>query len=161
MRRLKLSFLLLAIALFSCQKEVPLNDSLPGNQSRQPIVLKAYLSNSTKASISDAFGTVVWNSDDTLSVFDSPAVNGGNKFVTADGGEKAEFSGEAGTPSDGQFYALYPYSKSASYSDGTISAYLPQEQVAVAGSFDPAAFLMVGRSATTEIGFYDVLGGIR
>ena len=99
MRRLKLSFLLLAIALFSCQKEVPLNDSLPGNQSRQPIVLKAYLSDSTKASISDAFGTVVWNSDDTLSVFDSPAVNGGNKFVTADGGEKAEFSGEAGTPS--------------------------------------------------------------
>lgn len=161
MRRLKLSFLLLAIALFSCQKEVPLNDSLPGNQSRQPIVLKAYLSNSTKASISDDFGTVVWNSDDTLSVFDSPAVNGGNKFVTADGGEKAEFSGEAGTPSDGQFYALYPYSQSASYSDGSISAYLPQEQVAVAGSFDPAAFLMVGRSATTEIGFYDVLGGIR
>ena len=69
-----------------------------------------------------------------LSVFDSPAVNGGNKFVTADGGEKAEFSGEAGTPSDGQFYALYPYSESASYSDGTISAYLPQEQVAVAGN---------------------------
>ena len=161
MRRFELSFLFLALLLCSCLKETTVEETLPDLQPKHDMVLKAFLSNATKASVSDVFGTVVWSAPDSISLFDSNSGNGGNKFVTAKGGEVAEFSGQAATPANGLYYALYPYSATASFADGVINDYLPEEQKAIPDTFDPQAFLMVGSSSTTEMGFYDVLGGIR
>lgn len=150
----------LAFAAVSCQKEAPRQD-IPAPE-KTPRLLKAVFSPETKAAISDNFGSVSWNPSDSISVFDSDSGSGGNKFVTHDGGATAIFTGQASDPAGGYYYGVYPYCNSTSFASNAVRAFLPAVQKAVPGSFDPAAFLMVGRSASTdEIGFYDALGGIR
>jgi len=162
MRLYGLMMLSLAFAAISCQKEpsAPAPD-VPG-QEKTSRLLKAYLSVETKAAITDNFGSVSWNPSDSISIFDSDSGSGGNKFVTEKGGTTAVFAGQASEPAGGYYYGVYPYSSSTSFASNVVSASLPAVQQAVSGSFDPAAFLMVGRSASTDqMGFYDALGGIR
>lgn len=156
----------LAVAAVSCQKVASVPDtSIPG-QEKTPRVLRAFLSVETKAAISDIFGSISWTQSDSISLFDSDSGQGGNKFVTAEGGATAKFTGQASDPAETYYYGVYPYSKSTSLVSGVITAVLPAVQNTVQndliGSFDPEAFLMVGRSTSTdEMGFYDALGGIR
>lgn len=166
MRLDKFLILSLSLAAISCQKEPSIthtDNSEPGKIAR---VLTAYLSVETKAAISDNFGSISWAQSDSISVFDSDSDSGGNKFITADGGSTAKFKGEAASPAGTYYYGVYPYSKSTSLASDVISAVVPAIQSAVQndliGSFDPLAFLMVGRSTSTDqMGFYDALGGIR
>ncbi len=156
----------LAVAAVSCQKLASVPDSGITGQEKTPRVLLAFLSAETKAAISDTFGSVSWTQSDSISVFDSDSGPGGNKFVTAEGGATAKFAGQASDPAGTYYYGVYPYSKTTSLVSGVITAALPAVQKTVQndliGSFDPEAFLMVGRSTSTdEMGFYDALGGIR
>lgn len=150
----------LAFATISCQKDTSQPDITA--PVKTPRLLKAVLSPETKAAITDNFGSVSWNPSDSISVFDSDSGPGGNKFVTQDGGATAVFAGQASDPVGGYYYGVYPYSNSTSFASNAVSASVPAVQNAVSGSFDPVAFLMVGRSASTDqMGFYDALGGIR
>ncbi len=150
----------LAFATISCQKDTSQPDiSVP---LKTPRLLKAVLAPGTKAAISDNFGSVTWNPSDSISVFDSDSESGGNKFVTLDGGATAVFEGQAADLAGGYYYGVYPYRKTTSVTSEVINVTLPAEQAAVSGSFDPEAFVMVGRSKSTDqMGFYDALGGIR
>lgn len=162
MRLYGLMMLSLAFAAISCQKESSAPAPDVPRQVKTPRLLKAYLSVETKAAITDNFGSVSWNPSDSISVFDSDSGSGGNRFVTEKGGTTAVFAGQASEPAGGYYYGVYPYSSSTSFASNVVSASLPAVQQAVSGSFDPAAFLMVGRSASTDqMGFYDALGGIR
>lgn len=150
----------LAFATISCQKVTSRpNISEP---EKTPRLLMAVLSPETKAAISDNFGSVTWNPSDSISVFDSDSGSGGNKFVTQDGGSTAVFEGQAADLTGGYYYGVYPYRKTTSVTSEVINVTLPSVQKAVSGSFDPGAFVMVGRSESTDqMGFYDALGGIR
>ena len=116
---------------------------------------------STRALIDDeGFGTLTWSVGDSISVFDSPSSSGGRRYETSVSGPVAQFDGQSAESS--MYYALYPYSSSASFSSDVITSRVPVLQEARLGTFDPSSFLMVSKSSDVQkMGFYDALGGIR
>lgn len=130
------------VSAASCTKEI-VNES-----NDQAIVSELYPmtftadSQQTKAELSDG-KTILWQSGDQINVFDATE-NVYDPFTTSESGASVTFEGMAGK-SEG-YYALYPYQAEAAMTDGTITATFPSEQTAVAGSFDPKAFISVAQS---------------
>ena len=85
----------------------------------------------TKTQLGEDGLTVVWSEKDAISVFDGVE----NEQFTVSGidGSSAVFSGLA-VPT-GTYYAVYPYSGTASMAEGVITAALPASQPAVQGTF--------------------------
>ena len=85
----------------------------------------------TKTQLGEDGLTVVWSENDAISVFDGVK----NEQFTVSGidGSSAVFSGLA-VPT-GTYYAVYPYSGTASMAEGVITAALPASQPAVQGTF--------------------------
>ncbi len=92
---------------------------------------------------------LTWKAGDKIAVFDDKS-SAPNVFVANSDGEKVSFSGTV-TAGASQFIAIYPYSaaKSVDVATGACEIDFPQNQHAVAGSFDPEALVTVG-SATAE-----------
>lgn len=55
---------------------------------------------------------------------------------------------------DGYYYVGYPFEAFSSFSEGTATVTLPTAQDYVAGSYDPSAFIMVGKSENQALTFY-------
>lgn len=115
----------------------------------------------TRTTLDVDFTTVLWMPEESLSVF-----RGGKMAeFTSTNTEKstsAQFKGslpEAG--GDNVIYGLYPYSTKASISQDVISTSLPDEQVAVAGTFDNNLFISVARTESYEMTFFNVCSGLR
>lgn len=109
----------------------------------EPLSLTAGIEESTKTYL-DGLNTV-WYENDCISVF-SCDVQGpaNNRFVIKEfgaGGTSAKFSGEI-EEGTGDIAAVYPYSESASFIGGEISATLPAEQNAAPDTFDNGASLL-------------------
>lgn len=153
---LAVSFVLLSACTDSQDIQIP-----AGAEAQSSVVFRASLA-PTKAQISDGFGNITWSPSDSISLFAAVSSDGGSKLTTTEGGSVAEFTGEAPALSLDKYYALYPYNpNNAIDKNGVYTAFIPASQAAVAEGFDPNAFLMVGRSTSEEIGFYDALGGVR
>ena len=141
----KAMFILSAMAMVaaaSCTKEiVDVNKETALDVELFPMTFTAS-SQQTKAEMVDA-QTIHWQSGDQINVFDG---NGTvyEPFTTSGEGASVTFEGMAGKAEG--YYALYPYQSSATMTDGTIIATFPSEQTAVAGSFDPKAFISVAQS---------------
>lgn len=130
------------VAAASCTKEiVDVNKETASDVELFPMTFTAS-SQQTKAEMVDA-QTIHWQSGDQINVFDGTA-NVYEPFTTSDKGASVTFEGMAGKAEG--YYALYPYQSSATMTDGTIIATFPSEQTAVAGSFDPKAFISVAQS---------------
>ena len=130
------------VAAASCTKEiVDANKESASDVELFPMTFTAS-SQQTKAVMVDA-QTIHWQSGDQINVFDG---NGTvyEPFTTSGEGASVTFEGMAGKAEG--YYALYPYQSSATMVDGTITASFPSEQIAVAGSFDPKAFISVAQS---------------
>lgn len=141
----KAMFILSAMAMVaaaSCTKEIV--DTNKGTASDVELFPMTFTASSqqTKAEIVDA-QTIHWQSGDQINVFDANGTAYG-PFTTSDKGASVTFEGMAGKAEG--YYALYPYQSSATMTDGTIIATFPSEQTAVAGSFDPKAFISVAQS---------------
>lgn len=141
----KAMFILSAMAMVaaaSCTKEiVDTNKETASDVELFPMTFTAS-SQQTKAEMVDA-QTIHWQSGDQINVFDANGTAYG-PFTTSDKGASVTFEGMAGKAEG--YYALYPYQSSATMTDGTIIATFPSEQTAVAGSFDPKAFISVAQS---------------
>ena len=111
---------------------------------------------------SGSHSQILWKAGDQLRVFSATA---SDLFYTEQGGETADFISVSGTTITGSsFLGLSPYDETATaqISSKTISATIPAEQLAEAGTFDPAALLLVGSSSSTEqMTFYNVCSGLR
>ena len=98
---------------------------------------------------------VLWSENDALSIFDG---TDNNRFtITSGAGENVgNFTGKAYEASE--YYALYPYSESASYADGMIYAELPSVQTATEASFATMLNPSVGVSTGTALRLANIAG---
>ena len=175
---------LCAIALISafagCSKENA--DSFPKNTDTSsdsdkktaiPVTLRAEQENKnrqpdSRAAIgetSEDGGTtsIVWSSDDKLSVFDGGNANKELTLYSGAGTTSGTFKGEVDTESD-SYVALHPYQSAATInSDRTVisGVTLKSSQTATAGSFDPEAALMTAVEADGTLNFKNVVGYVK
>ena len=131
--------------------------------SAEDVVLTAYMEGNkgTRTTLGEDYTTVLWMPEESISVF-----RGGKMAVfSSDNTEKTTSALFKGTlPGDGSdqvIYGLYPYDKDATITKDVITTSLPDEQAAVAGSFDNDLFIAVARTESYELGFYNVCSGLR
>lgn len=141
-----LHIILLGAAVFavSCQKE--------SKPAAEPVRLTFIAGNSTKTELGEA-GAVNWKSTDKIGIFSGSAVY---EFTTTDSGASARFTGTA--PESASYYAVYPYSSSATVNAGVISTVIPTEQTAAAGSFADGANVSVAYTEDNTLAFKNVCG---
>lgn len=119
------------ISAVSCSIEESNIDPIP-TDPRVPMTFTA--GEFTKTSLDPGNeNAVLWSAGDAISIFDG---TNNNEFTLTDGAStaSAKFEGEA-VP-DQTYYALYPYSETASLSGTTITSSLPAEQQYVGATFD-------------------------
>lgn len=116
----------------------------------------------TKAALDSDCKTILWKSEDAISIFDNSKAN--KEYILdseSNGKSTGTFSGTGAVT--GPYVAVYPYTAGATLNaDGTVSnIVLPDEQEAVAGGFDPKAALMIAKSETTTLTFKNAVGFIK
>lgn len=118
------------ISAVSCSIEESKIDPIPADP-RVPMTFTA--GEFTKTSLVPGDNTVLWSAGDAISIFDGTS---NNEFTLTEGAgsASAKFEGEA-VP-DQKYYALYPYSASATFSGTVITSSLPAEQQYVGATFD-------------------------
>ena len=147
----KLFFALTALAVIaSCAKEQEVeNPETAGNGEVGTVILSANLPE-TKTALGEKSGDVwpnYWSAGDKISV------NGVSSEALDD-----SFAGKASATFtvDGiaaPFYAAYPASALSEYNAGSATITIPSEQVYVAGSYDPAAYVMLATGSETQLSF--------
>ena len=115
----------------------------------------------TRTVLCEDYTTVLWMPEESISVF-----RGGKMAAfVSENTEKTTSALFKGTlPGDGSdevIYGLYPYDKDATISADLITTSLPDEQAAIAGTFDNNLFIAVARTESYELGFYNVCSGLR
>ena len=172
----KLRYLWLASAVVAMAASCTLNrleePSASGREGVQ-VTLTAYAPDSnggSKAMLVDGAPEVYWAPNEEIMVFQRDWGWGSFRSTNTEPAAVVNFQGwitataGAVSPED-QIWALYPYSWKNSSFDETggryIESVLPSAQTAAAGTFDPKALLMAARSATTDLAFYHVGGGLK
>lgn len=99
----------------------------------------------TKAAFGEDYPEIIWTGNESISVLGT--ATGNQKFTTSSKGRNAEFTGLASLK-DSPLYAVYPYDASmrCGQTAEILSVTVPDLQYATAGSFDPKAFVAVGKS---------------
>ncbi|MBE6244133.1 MAG: hypothetical protein E7108_01245 [Bacteroidales bacterium] len=138
-----LSFAALLGLVYSCSSKEE-GIFTPVNEDNTIVKVSASTEASpTKTTLNDDL-SIVWNSTDAISLL---ATGLNHQFTTSaadlkEGGLKADFNHQ-GEIDKISYYALYPYSSTASYNGSVISTVLPTVQTAAAGSFGPGANLAI------------------
>ena len=100
--------------------------------------------------------SVEWLAGDQINLF----ANGTSYQLEADNaGTDASFTGDV--PSASEYYALYPYSASATISAGVIKTILPVEQTPAAGSFADNTGIMIAYTTSDILSFKHVCSYIK
>ncbi len=154
-----LAFFFLFAASCNYLKETANNEDL----SIETVFITAFTEDgdsNTRTGVIDGGESVYWQPEDAIKLFRG---NSSSKLTTTITSESkiATFSGQAPAASDGDYIGLYPYSEDASCSGGVVTVSLAPFQIAQAGSFSKDTFIALGRSSTTEMGFYSLCGGFR
>ena len=165
-----------ALLFAGCAKENLTPTENPDNSQKGDITLSFSASQTgfgTKTAIgettTDAGGAkstaIKWQSTDQISVFDGANENCqfSTKDFNAETPTSCTFEGTV-TAVATDYTAVYPYTESATISDGVISGIsLPATQTAVAGSFDPKAALMAAKTVSggRELAFKNLVGYVK
>ncbi|MBQ6578184.1 MAG: leucine-rich repeat domain-containing protein [Bacteroidales bacterium] len=120
----------------------------------------------TKTSLSDDGLSVLWNPGDAINLFYGET---GSIKLTADiesPSSLTTFSGTLGDEDESMtgnenIWAVYPYNEANTCDGESVTITIPNEQVAVEGSFDKDALVTVAHSSGSNLEFYNVCGGIK
>ena len=129
-----------------------------------PMVLTAYQEGpaGSKTAVEDGGKQVFWEPGDEIKVFSGSR---SGKFTSSAKSLEAvtTFTGhlEGTGPDVEDIWAVYPYSDEASFDGECITTVIPSVQVARPGTFAQGANVAIAHSATTNLQFYNVGGGIR
>ena len=146
--------LVVAMTAVSCAQEIDapvVEDAVTFTASFDAAASKAVLKPGADES------KVEWESGDQVSVF---AAGANYLFVAQTPGASTTLTTEAtGVPTEGEFYAVYPYDADATLAEGVITTELPAEQTAVLGSF--STHLAVAQANGTTLAFKNVCGLVK
>jgi len=142
-------FAIAAIALASCTKEAQPQPEPQPEDPKAVVSFDATASDCVKTVLTDGVKTY-WQSNDAISVLYG-TTNARFSTTLSQPAASATFKGQAEKAAT--YYAVYPYSSSASLSGAVITTNLPSTQTAVANSFDPNAELLACKSTTTSLNF--------
>ena len=148
---LPLMSIAMLMAMASCSSSDDAVEEIKEESKLVPMTFTATQeSNAGTRSALSTGNSVIWQTSDKISVFDGYNDTDHNRSFTleGDGGEKSgSFTGTASSSAT-KFTAVYPYTEGATLGeDGSVSGItLPAVQTATAGSFDPAAALMMAVS---------------
>lgn len=96
---------------------------------------------------------ILWSPGDKIAIFGGTSVN---EFITESG--DGNFTGVLPSGSSAPYYALYPYTATASIQDTKLSFPLPGIQTYKAGGFENNTFPMVAVSNTHSFNFKNLCG---
>ena len=146
-----------AVAAISCAKEnLPVENETPAPEVELvPMTFTASYAEADDAETKVAYegGATVWKVDDKIMLIASDGT--ATEFTaTSVEGNRATFEGLTNEKAD-SYYAVSPASAYVGndIANGKIYANIPQNQTAVAGSFDPKAFLSVASNEGSELYF--------
>ena len=153
-----LSMAVAAAALLSCAKEMNPDQGGVNNTDKELMTIVAQVEQQVETKTSLSGNVVSWTEGDKLSVF-SGIENVLFELKEINNGY-GKFEGDA--PAAETYYALYPYSTTATISeDGVISTVLPCNQNGVAGSFDNELNISVAKFASEAMTMRNVCGLVK
>ncbi|MBR0298044.1 MAG: SGNH/GDSL hydrolase family protein [Bacteroidales bacterium] len=150
-----LLWILTSAMAVSCSKEreIAISEEETGKKEAVTLTFSAY-TDETKTTLSEDYG-ILWQTWDKITVFNGPNASVPSTFVVHDvenDGKKAIFVG-LGLPAV-EHYAVSPAQDNASISGEVITAFLPQQQGVLEGSFGPQANLSAAVSDAVSDEFY-------
>ncbi len=133
----------------------------PPAEQEVALTAKTEVGDVTRTVLDEDYTTVLWMPGERISVY-----RGGKMAAFAsENTEKTTSALFKGTlPGDGSdkvIYGLYPFDANSTITADVVTTSLPDEQVAVAGTFDNDLFVSVARTESYELGFYNVCSGLR
>mgnify|MGYP002621372889 CR=1 FL=1 len=171
-KRLVIGFATVAL-LSACVAEEPFEETIKNSSSAvaeggKVVSFSAVNADNptTKTSLSEDGLSVLWNPGDAINLFYGES---GSLKLTADiesSSSVTTFSGTIGEEDDPMYgneniWAVYPYNEANSSDGESVTITIPNEQVAVEGSFDKDALVTVAHSTGSNLEFYNVCGGIK
>lgn len=174
MKKSYLLFVFVLCTLAACERQ----QAEPSVQY-EDMVLRADFH--TTRTVLQGGGHVFWSPEEEIAVFRSYSrdnVEGpGVRFVSRNTEPQAAVEFYGRMPVEGRegmsdkygsvsvdlfpFWALYPYDPDATFGYNAVRTTLPLEQKAVPGTFAKGLFMAVARSMTTELSFFQPLGGLK
>lgn len=148
--------LVVAMTAVSCVQEM--NTEIPAPETSAITFDATFDASATKAVLDGTTGKVAWEASDQVSIM----VGDGNYLYTAtQGGATTTLTTQAeGVPSEGTYYAVFPYDEAAAMAgENLIATTLPAEQTAVLGSF--TTHLAVAQTTDTKLAFKNVCGLVK
>lgn len=148
--------LVVAMTAVSCVQEM--NTEIPAPETSAVTFDATFDASATKAVLDGTTGKVAWETDDQVSIL----VGDGNYLYTAtQGGATTTLTTQAeGVPSEGTYYAVFPYDEAAAMAgENLIATTLPAEQTAVLGSF--TTHLAVAQTTGNKLAFKNVCGLVK
>lgn len=134
---------------------------------KAPDITAAFVDNGTKTTIttdSEGVGTIWWTPSDEINVFygETPTRyissiyenTTSAKFITGDEISEADLAKR-------NVWGLYPYDENAVCDGSSVTTTIPASQKGVDGVFDEELFTSLAHSTSTDMKFYNVLGGIK
>ena len=172
----KIQYILMGLATLAMVASCTLNkleEPLPqsrGGKTTEVVFTAIAPGGNTKTTVAESGPDILWENEDAIMILSGDSRY---EFMTELNAPSplAEFRGsingfigstEGSTGTSHAFWAVYPYNEyRTSRSGESVTVFIPGDQKARAGSYDPRALVAVACSNNLQLGFYNVCGGLK